>query len=184
RFNDLREWPWELGAPVLAAPGNGIDDDGDGLVDEGTDGIDNDGDGLIDERDEQERRTDGYDFAAGDRPELIGDQALWWVMNDVGNTHAEWQTPPIGVEVRVHMFSFDRDNALGDVTFYKYTIIYYGDEPFEEVYLSAFSDPDLGDATDDYVGSDTTLSLGYVYNADNFDGGSLGYGVAPPAVGY
>src|SRR5690606_34010972 len=60
RFDDLREWPWELGAPVLAAPGNGIDDDGDGLVDEGTDGIDNDGDGLIDERDEQERRTDGY----------------------------------------------------------------------------------------------------------------------------
>ncbi|MDX1418507.1 MAG: T9SS type A sorting domain-containing protein [Rubricoccaceae bacterium] len=188
-YPDLQDWPADLGAPVLAAPGNNVDDDNDGLIDEGEDEIDNDGDGLIDERDEKERRVDGgYDFAAGDRPDIIGDQSLWWIMNDVGNQHDEWNTPPVGVEVRVQMFAFDRDNPLGDVTFYKYTVVYYGNgpgtAPLMDTYLSVFSDPDLGNAADDLVGSDTTLSLGYVYNATNIDSGPTGYGVAPPAVGY
>jgi hypothetical protein len=48
--------------------------------------------------------------------------------------------------------------------------------------LGIYSDPDLGAAFDDYVGSDTLLGMGYVYNADNDDDGN--YGAAPPAVGY
>jgi hypothetical protein len=182
---DLDEWPAELGAPVIAAANNDFDDDGDGIIDEGTDGIDNDDDGLIDERDELERLDPDlrpYDLAAGDRPDLIGDQALWWVMNDVGNTHDETLSNPIGVEVRVQAFAFNRDNALGDITFYKYTIEYKGSEPLTEAYLSIFSDPDLGNAADDYVGVDTDLSLGFVYNADNFDDNY--YGANPPAAGY
>ena len=45
---------------------------------------------------------------------------------------------------------------------------------------------DLGDATDDYIGSDPAAGLGYVYNADTLDGNGAGttYGAAPPAVGY
>lgn len=121
-----------------------------------------------------------YNLAGGDRPDLIGDQAVWWVMNDVGNTHDNSRTPPIGVEVRVHAFAFNRADALGNTTFYKYTIIYKGDEPLTEAYLSIFSDPDLGNAGDDYVGVDTTLSLGFVYNATPTDNV---YGPAP-AAGY
>ena len=48
--------------------------------------------------------------------------------------------------------------------------------------LAQWSDPDLGNANDDYVGCDTTLSLGFVYNGDNND--ESGYGAAPPAMGY
>ncbi len=121
-----------------------------------------------------------YNLAGGDRPQLIGDQAVWWVMNDVGNAHQSSDTPPIGVEVRVHGFAFNRADALGNTTFYKYTILYKGAQPLTDTYLSIFSDPDLGDAGDDYVGVDTTLSLGYVYNADDNDGV---YGT-PPAAGY
>ncbi|MEX0822567.1 MAG: T9SS type A sorting domain-containing protein [Rhodothermales bacterium] len=121
-----------------------------------------------------------YNLSGGDRPELIGDQAIWWIMNDVGNSHNNTQAPPIGVEVRVHAFAFNRADALGNTTFYKYSVTYKGDEPLEDTYLSIFSDPDLGDAGDDYVGVDTTLSLGYVYNASDVDGV---YGT-PPATGY
>ncbi len=209
QLQDLRDWPATLGAPVLAdvatldedgdglLDGNDVDDDGDGLVDEGVDGIDNDEDGSTDERDEQERvvcrdtdmdgiadvALDGgpcYDLEDGDRPDIIGDQSLWWVMNDVGNQHDETDTPPIGVEVRVQAFAFSRDNALGNTTFYSYTVEYFGEEPLTDAYLTVFSDPDLGDAGDDFVGSDTTLSLGYVYNGDRVDSD---YGV-PPAAGY
>ena len=180
---DLRDWPWQLGAPVIAAPNNGVDDNGDGDIDEGTDGIDNDGDGRVDERDEQERRTDGYDLAAGDRPDLIGDQAIWWVMNDVGNVHDETGTNPIGMEVRVQAFAFARADALNNVTFYKYTFVYRGQQPIEDLFLTIFSDPDLGaQYDDDYIGSNPGQGIGYIYNADNEDVG--GYGTPPPALGY
>jgi hypothetical protein len=187
--SDLAAWPAELGAPVIAAPGNGIDDDGDGLIDEGTDGIDNDEDGFIDERDEQERvvpevrQAAGlpiYDLAGGDRPEIIGDQALWWVMNDVGNTHDKNLTPPIGIEVQVLAWSFARADVLNDVTFYRYTVIKKSPGTLESTFFSIFSDPDLGDAADDYIGVDTTLSLAYVYNGTESD---AVYGI-PPATGY
>ena len=49
------------------------------------------------------------------------------------------------------------------------------------MYVSLWADPDLGGSTDDLVGCDTTLSLGYCYNATNSD---QTYGSAPPAVGY
>lgn len=39
----------------LADLGNGIDDDGDGLVDEGSDSLDNNGDGIIDDPQEREK---------------------------------------------------------------------------------------------------------------------------------
>lgn len=182
---DLAEWPANLGAPVLAAPDNGVDDDGDGLTDEGTDGVDNDEDAKIDERDEQERRTDGgYDLAGGDRPDIIGDQGLWWVMNDVGSTHATTGTPPLGVEVQVLSWAFARADALGQMTFYRYRVINKSNAPIEDTFLSVFSDTDLGNAADDYIGIDTTLSLGFSYNADNDDEGTEGYGSPPPAVGY
>ena len=186
---DLATWPAELGAPVIAAPDNAFDDDGDGLIDEGTDEIDNDGDGFIDERDEQERVVIAvreaaglpiYNLNAGDRPEIIGDQALWWVMNDVGNVHANTLSPPIGVEVRVLAFSFARADALNDVTFYQYTVVKKSPGTLEETYFSIFSDPDLGNAADDFVGVDTTLSLGFVYNGADTD---ANYGI-PPATGY
>ena len=123
--------------------------------------------------------TEGnYNLAGGDRPDLIGDQAVWWIMNDVGNAHRNTQAAPIGVEVRVHAFAFHRANALGETTFYKYNVTYKGDEPLTDTYFSIFSDPDLGNAPDDFVGADTTLGLGYVYNDNAVDDV---YGPAPAA---
>lgn len=192
---DLRDWPTELGAPTLAAPGNGFDDDGDGDVDEGSDGIDNDGDESIDERDEQERidpavrLADGrpiYDFAAGDRPELIGTQSAWWVMNDAGNVHAETGSRPIGIEVQAQAWAFARADDLNNTTFYRWKIIYKGDSPLRDTFVGIFSDIDLGEAGDDYIGSQPELGIGYVYNADNDDESDNvpGYGTPPPALGY
>ena len=43
-----------------------------------------------------------------------------------------------------------------------------------------WTDVDLGNATDDFVGCDTTLAVGFGYNGDNTDDGPLGYGVNPP----
>jgi hypothetical protein len=46
-----------------------------------------------------------------------------------------------------------------------------------------FVDGDLGNFSDDYLGSDPSLNLCYYYNGDEEDEGPLGYGSASPALG-
>ncbi|MEO0556811.1 MAG: hypothetical protein AAF170_01375 [Bacteroidota bacterium] len=124
-----------------------------------------------------------YNLRAGDEPNLIGDVAAWWVMNDAGNDHNPGL--PLGVEVRVHAFVYGRQGTvyspvLSQTSFYRYEVVNRRDQPIEQMYVTMFSDPDLGDAGDDYVGTDTLLNMVYVYNDSNED---AAYGTAPPAQG-
>ncbi|MEM8488313.1 MAG: T9SS type A sorting domain-containing protein [Bacteroidota bacterium] len=152
---NLQNWPWDLGAPVI---------DGDGI-------------------------PNNYNIAAGDLPELLGDQRLWWIMNDRGNTHESSNTKPIGLEVHASAFAFafsgdgSSKEVLPNYTFYDYKIINKSNQPLTDAYISMFADADLGNASDDYAGSDSLLQVGYVYNGGNNDN-LCGRGVPPPAVGF
>ena len=127
-----------------------------------------------------------YDLAAGDRPEVLGDQTVWFIMNDAAGPHLTTNTAPIGLEAQVTAFAFATGDALNNMTFYKYRFAYkpVDNVPLENVWLGIWSDPDLGNPNDDFVGADTTLGLGFVYNGDPLDEGSEGYGNSPPAAGY
>ncbi|MBX2818500.1 MAG: T9SS type A sorting domain-containing protein [Rhodothermaceae bacterium] len=131
-----------------------------------------DGDGI----------PDNYNLEGGDRPELLGDQMLWWVMNDRGNEHKWSKEGAIGLEVHVSVYAFEHAKSGGDITFYRYLLTNKNKSPFKDAYLGFFADPDLGNFDDDYIGSDSLLHLGYTYNSDSFD--EEGYGNAPPALGY
>ncbi|MCH7977008.1 MAG: T9SS type A sorting domain-containing protein [Bacteroidetes bacterium] len=125
-----------------------------------------------------------YILEGGDQPAILGDQMAWWVMNDVGNVHEETGSNPLGVEVQVSAFAASGGaRAIEQATYYRYVIINRNSLPIDSVYVSLFVDADLGDAVDDWIGSDTTLSMGYVYNGDDFDDPTYGYGI-PPAQGY
>ena len=133
-----------------------------------------DGDGI----------ADNYDLAAGDRPDLLGHMDAFWVMNDVGNTHGNTSSNPIGLEVRIHAYAVaTEDDAFNFSTFYRTEFHYKGTGTLEDFGAGFWVDFDLGDASDDFVGADTTRNLGYVYNADNDDAGLRGYGMNPPAAG-
>ncbi|MBI4562343.1 MAG: hypothetical protein HY724_09895 [Candidatus Rokubacteria bacterium] len=115
---------------------------------------------------------------------VLGDQMLWAVYNDadpVNHTNRAGSTASLGVEVQQTTFAFNRLGALGQTIFVKYRIINKGGNTIDSMYVSQWSDPDLGGFTDDLVGGDVGLSLGFCYNATNNDGQ---YGSAPPAVGY
>ena len=120
-----------------------------------------------------------YDLEGGDRPEIYGHQTAFWVMNDVGNIHTNTLTPPIGLEVRVTAFS-SAEALLRQQTVYRYEVINRNPAPFEAARFGLFVDPDLGDAADDYVGSDSTRGMAFVYNGTETD---AVYGT-PPAAGY
>ena len=116
---------------------------------------------------------------------IIGDQMLWSVFNDVKKAGARnpgiASEVPLGIEVQLTTFAFSRQGPLGNAVFSSYKIINKGTDVLKSAYVSQWSDPDLGGFTDDLVGCDTTLSVGFVYNATNND---AIYGSTPPCVGY
>ena len=114
---------------------------------------------------------------------LFGDRSIWWVFNDVGASKTETNSNPIGLEIRAQAFAFNTTNDINFMTFYKYQIINRSSNKLDSTYFGVWCDPDLGNASDDYVGCDVGLGLGYVYNGDPDDDGGGGYGLNPPAVG-
>jgi hypothetical protein len=125
--------------------------------------------------------TDSVDVPG---PDVLGDQMLWCVYNDgdpVLHNNNAGSTPPMGVEVQQTTFAFNVTGALGNTVFLKFKIINAGNQTLDNMFCSMWADPDLGGFTDDLVGCDTTLSLGFCYNATNED---QQYGGTPPAVGY
>ncbi len=116
---------------------------------------------------------------------LFGDETLWWVFNDKGNIHTETGANPIGMEIRGQAFAFSTNDEINDMTFYNYELINRGSFTLTNTYFAQWVDPDLGFATDDYVGCDVRRGLGYCYNGFAVDGtgGPQQYGANPPAVG-
>jgi len=119
--------------------------------------------------------------AGPDHPEFIGDQVIFYVMHDALETnHSTFNTDPLGIEVQMTIWGYDRNDAFGDMVFVRARIFNMGGNDIKDTYLGLWSDPDLGDAGDDFVGCDTSLSLGFCYN----DGADGVYTDAAPAVGY
>jgi hypothetical protein len=115
---------------------------------------------------------------------ILGDEMMWSVYNDLDpslHTNEAGRTLPLGIEIQQTTFAFSRQGALGNTIFVKYRIINKGANQLDSMYVSQWSDPDLGGATDDLVGCDVGRSLGFVYNATNSD---AIYGAQPPSVGY
>ena len=127
---------------------------------------------------------DGAPLDSLGQPALLGDAMIWSVYNDADpnvHTNKAGSTLPLGIEVQQSTFAFNRSGPLGNVIFLRTRILNKGGDQLDSAYVSLWADPDLGDPSDDLVGCDTTLSLGYCYNATNAD---QQYGSDPPAVGF
>lgn len=131
-----------------------------------------------------DKNNDGIYTVGIDEPKITGDEMLWYVSNDMNPARSTFTygTLPMGLEFQVKIFGFKRTGDLGDMLFKNYRVIHKGTTTIRDMYLSYWSDADLGDANDDLIGCDTTLSIGYTWNADNDDAGF--YNDKPPALGY
>lgn len=140
-----------------------------------------------------------YDYEQGEIPDfdilgtrgcdaqLFGDQNMFWVFNDAGNIHTESLGTSIGLEVQAQGFAFKTTDEINNMTFYRYKIINRSSSSLYNTYFGVWCDPDLGSGTDDYVGCDVELGLGFCYNGDLVDDnpfpGQIPYGANPPAIG-
>ncbi len=124
----------------------------------------------------------------GDYPGIANaDQVIWFVVNDldVGRATGLYGSQPIGIELDVTLWGYNQPNAgLGQLIFKKYKFTNKSGQTINNMYISQWCDPDLGDFSDDLVGSDTLLSLGYAYNGFATDNNYSAFDLAPSAVGY
>lgn len=126
-----------------------------------------------------------YDPTTGDYPCIRGDQAVYVIMNDKGGVHASGGDP-IGIEMHYMFYEYTTADDVNNTTFVYGKVINRGTQTLNDFKISAFLDADIGFYGDDYFGSDSTRSLMYFYNGDNYDepsASSAGYQMAPPAAG-
>jgi hypothetical protein len=124
-----------------------------------------------------------YNYLDGDYPDVVGDQYIWWVFNDKGNAKTFTNTDNIGLEIQTSAFAFATADCLNEASFINYKIINRGNSTFDTTYMATWTDADLGNYADDYVGCDVNRGLGILYNSDGFDEGVSGYGYDIPMIG-
>jgi len=154
---DWQEWPDDLGAPYVDGNSNGQYDP---------------------------------DPTSGDIPGVAGaDQTIWYVTNDQEPTRTSFMygSQPMGIEMQATFWAYRQTGALGNMFFRRYLIINKTDvlgdpRTFDSMYVSMWSDPDVGDSGDDFAGCDTVLSITYAYNGSAND--AVYNPLPPPAVGF
>lgn len=117
-----------------------------------------------------------------DRPDILGDVTAWCVYNDgVPANLRRFIQDPLGIELQQTIFAFTpvTSQFLDNTIFIRYRITNTGNisSILDSVYFSAWSDPDIGDATNDMFGTDSLLNSGYSYQLQE----DFSYGINPPA---
>ncbi|MHC1736542.1 MAG: T9SS type A sorting domain-containing protein [Ignavibacteriaceae bacterium] len=118
-----------------------------------------------------------------DRPDLIGDMTAFCVYNDgVPANFGRFGSPPQKIEIRQTVFASGSlpEEAFNNSVFVRYSIINKnpGVPVMDEVLFGFWGDPDLGNPSDDLIGSDTLRQSVFIYNRtpDNL------FGVTSPAL--
>ncbi len=89
-------------------------------------------------------------------------------------------TSPLYAEVHLTAWAYTQP-SYADMQFIRLIILNKSNYPWISAYVSIYSDLDLGNAYDDYLGCDTVRKLGFCYNGRDTDNV---YGTAPPTVGF
>ena len=114
------------------------------------------------------------------------DQTIWFVCNDLdaAQVNKMYGSVPLGIEEQVTIWAYNQSGALGNMFFRKYLIINknINQKSFNEMYVSMWTDVDLGDAGNDLIGCDTTRSLMFFYNGKDED--AVYSPLPPPAIGF
>lgn len=106
-----------------------------------------------------------------DSPIIWGDEMLWFVSNDLDTalTNNFPGVLPMGLELQTKIYCLNQnistDSALLNTIFKEYTIINKSDSVIRECIVGLWSDPDTPFLQNNNFGCDTTLNLGFCYQA-------------------
>jgi len=121
-----------------------------------------------------------YDPENGDYPNIRGDMAVYIIMNDDASVHAESGGEKLGMEFHYMFYQFSSNDYLDSTTFVSLKVINRSANTYSNFKVGYYIDPDIGGASDDYVGCSPSENLMFGYNGSSYDNF---YGLTPPAVG-
>jgi hypothetical protein len=127
-----------------------------------------------------------YTPSQGDYPVIRGDEALFWINNDICGAHTDSGGDPLGVEILSMAYAYNgTDEILNHTIFLSYVIRNKSENNYKDFYAGFFADFDIGYSSDDYIGCDSLLNMAYGYNGKEIDGygQAWAYGEHPPAQG-
>jgi hypothetical protein len=112
-----------------------------------------------------------YDPNIGDSPVFCGEECIYFIYNDKGSVHSESGGQPIGLEVHGMLYGFNsvESETLNNTVFLKLKIINQGTQTLYETYAGMWTDFDLGNAMDDFIGTNVHRSTVYALNGDALD---------------
>lgn len=130
-----------------------------------------------------------YNPLQGDYPKIKGDQALFVVMNDLKPRNNSDESL-LYTEIRLMAYAYtcnrllptELQDAMNYTVFYDYTIISRNQEPIDDYRFGFWTDFDLGNYADDFMGSNPKEQYAFAYNGKENDEGPEGYGENPPAI--
>lgn len=117
----------------------------------------------------------------GDYPCVPGDQALFFIYND-DTVHAITGADKLGVEVTGLVYAYKMADFLDSTAFAVFTVR-AKQKNLTDLQIAVFNDFDIGNGTDDIVGTFVDQRTVITYNADNIDEGPIGHGKNPPSAG-
>ncbi|MDD3688055.1 MAG: hypothetical protein PHE56_15000, partial [Bacteroidales bacterium] len=111
-----------------------------------------------------------YDPQNGDFPMIRGDQAIYFIANDAGGQQASGGLKT-GFEVHgmVYCLNPSVGSVLQQTVFVNYRLINRSNHDYANFYTGMMCDFDLGNVTNDLIGSDSVLNMMYVYNSVEVD---------------
>lgn len=125
-----------------------------------------------------------YEPELGEHPLIRGDEALYVIYNDNRAPHTESGGGIIGAEVHLMLYAYENtgEDHIDNVIYSHYEIYNRSpDNNFDNFYISSWLDFEIGNGSDDFVGTQTQQNMIYGYNGSSSD---LDYGTNPPAYGF
>ncbi len=129
-----------------------------------------------------------YDPSNGDTPDILGDQAVYFITNSDRNPPSVGQVLQFPLEIHgmVYGFECDVDSAIANTAFVRYNVYNRSSTAFSRTTASLWVDFDLGNSIDDFMECDVDRSAFFVLNGDSVDeSGAInnGYGTHIPSQG-
>jgi len=124
-----------------------------------------------------------YEPSFGDYPFIKGDACSYYIFND-DKTHSESNGTPMKIEIHrmVYEYADTSKSFLNNAVFVEYKVINRSSRTYSDGIFTVYSDFDLGQYSDDFIGTDSILQMVYCYNGTENDAPN-GYGTNPPAEG-
>ena len=119
-----------------------------------------------------------YEPALGETPYIKGNEASYFILNDLVTSNRQGSAQGLGVEIYGMVYT---EKAFPNVVFVQYQIINRSFNQYDSVFVGIFTDFLLGNPFDNYTATDSARHLLFTYNSLAHD--SFGYGNNPPVMG-